>query len=68
MFIPRLIPPRLIARLIAAAFCFTAAHAQTDLSVHWEELTGPDFIQAIRQAQGVCVLPFGPLTGPYVAA
>jgi len=29
------------------------------LSVHWEELTGPDFIQAIQQAQGVCVLPFG---------
>jgi creatinine amidohydrolase len=32
---------------------------QNNLSVHWEELTGPDFIAAIRQAQGVCVLPFG---------
>ncbi|MCU1313426.1 MAG: Creatininase, partial [Acidobacteriaceae bacterium] len=50
---------RLALRFIAAAFCLTAAQAQTALSVHWEELTGPDFIQAIHQAQGVCVLPFG---------
>ena len=50
---------RHIVRLIAVAFCLTAAHAETGLSVHWEELTGPDFIQAIHQAQGVCVLPFG---------
>jgi creatinine amidohydrolase len=33
--------------------------AQNNLSAHWEELTGPDFIQAIHQAHGVCVLPFG---------
>jgi creatinine amidohydrolase len=31
----------------------------TKLSPKWEELTGPDFIQAIHQAQGVCLLPFG---------
>jgi creatinine amidohydrolase len=35
------------------------AAAQNNLSVHWEELTGPDFINAIHQSQGVCVLPFG---------
>lgn len=29
------------------------------LSANWEELTGPDFIAAIHQSQGVCVLPFG---------
>jgi creatinine amidohydrolase len=29
------------------------------LSPKWEELTGPDFIQAIHQSQGVCLLPFG---------
>ena len=29
------------------------------LSPQWEELTGPDFVHAIAQAQGVCVLPFG---------
>jgi creatinine amidohydrolase len=33
--------------------------SQTNLSPKWEELTGPDFIQAVHQAQGVCVLPFG---------
>lgn len=33
--------------------------AQASLSPHWEELTGPDFIAAIHQSQGVCVLPFG---------
>jgi len=32
---------------------------QTALSPNWEELTGPDFIQAIHQSQGVCILPFG---------
>jgi creatinine amidohydrolase len=35
------------------------AFAQTTLSPKWEELTAPDFVQAIRQSQGVCVLPFG---------
>lgn len=38
-----------------------AGHAvsQSTLSAKWEELTAPDFIQAIHQSQGVCVLPFG---------
>ncbi len=31
----------------------------TALSPKWEELTGPDFIRAIHQSQGVCLLPFG---------
>ena len=35
------------------------AVSQSNLSANWEELTGPDFVQAIHQAQGVCVLPFG---------
>jgi creatinine amidohydrolase len=35
------------------------ASAQTDLSTRWEELTAPDFVQAIHHSQGVCVLPFG---------
>ena len=33
--------------------------AQPSLSVHWEELTGPDFIEAIKRSQGTCLLPFG---------
>jgi len=42
--------------------------AQNKLSVHWEELTGPDFILAIQRAQGTCVLPFGILEkhGPHM--
>ena len=33
--------------------------AQSALSVQWEELTAADFIEAIHQAQGTCILPFG---------
>ena len=42
--------------------------SQTKLSVHWEELTGPDFRQAIQQAKGTCLLPFGILEkhGPHM--
>ncbi len=36
-----------------------ASASQATLSVHWEELTGPDFVQAIKRAQGTCLLPFG---------
>ena len=48
--------PLLLALLAAASS--VAAPAQK-LSPKWEELTGPDFVHAIAQAQGVCVLPFG---------
>src|SRR5579862_7025035 len=53
------------AALISMAL---AGFAQQNLSSHWEELTGPDFIQAIHQSQGVCVLPFGILEkhGPHL--
>src|SRR5271157_3757994 len=60
---------RLIALPIVLFVGSTAAClAQTTLSPKWEELTGPDFIQAIHQAQGVCVLPFGILEkhGPHL--
>ncbi len=40
--------------------CFMGAAAQAQkLSAKWEELTASDFAQAVRQSQGVCVLPFG---------
>ena len=44
------------------------ASAQAKLSVHWEELTGPDFVKAIQQAQGTCILPIGILEkhGPHM--
>ena len=50
--------------LLAAA----SAAAQNKLSTHWEELTGPDFITAIQQAKGTCLLPFGILEkhGPHL--
>jgi creatinine amidohydrolase len=35
------------------------AVSQSGLSAKWEELTAPDFVKAIHQSQGVCVLPFG---------
>jgi creatinine amidohydrolase len=41
--------------LLSTKMCLS----QTNLSPKWEELTGPDFIQAVHQSQGVCVLPFG---------
>ncbi|HET6219282.1 MAG TPA: creatininase family protein [Acidobacteriaceae bacterium] len=51
--------------LLFAVLCLARSTlAQTSspparLSVHWEELTGADFIQGIHQSQGTCLLPFG---------
>jgi creatinine amidohydrolase len=47
--------------LMALFLLLFAGHAfsQSTLSAKWEELTAPDFVQAIHQSQGVCVLPFG---------
>jgi creatinine amidohydrolase len=45
----------MLVLLFSTATCFS----QTNLSANWEELTGPDFVPAIHQAQNVCVLPFG---------
>src|ERR1700688_1807601 len=51
---------RLIALpIVLFSISIAACLDQTNLSPKWEELTGPDFIQAIHQSQGVCVLPFG---------
>jgi len=43
-------------------FCLAAASATAfaqPLSVKWEELTAADFVKAIYQSQGACLLPFG---------
>jgi creatinine amidohydrolase len=44
------------------------APAPAKLSVHWEELTGQDFVEAIKRSQGTCLLPFGILEkhGPHM--
>lgn len=46
----------LFALLLLLSF---PATAQQKLSVHWEELTAPDFVQAIARSGGTCLLPFG---------
>ena len=63
---PRYIAPFLLLSLIP--LMNVCASAQSKLSTHWEELTAPDFVQAIRQAQGTCLLPFGILEkhGPHL--
>lgn len=48
------LPALLAFALFAVPRCLCA-----DLSVKWEELTAADFVTALHQAQGVCVLPFG---------
>ena len=35
------------------------AASQSNLSVHWEELTASDFREGIQRSQGTCLLPFG---------
>ncbi len=46
--------------VISATILFsTSLFAQSVLPAKWEELTGPDFIQAIQKAEGTCMLPFG---------
>jgi creatinine amidohydrolase len=37
----------------------TASNNSSQLPAKWEDLTSPDFIRAIHQSQGVCLLPFG---------
>jgi creatinine amidohydrolase len=48
----------LVLALFVSSFAGRAV-SQSSLSAKWEELTAPDFVQAIHQSQGVCVLPFG---------
>ncbi len=44
---------------LVMVFFSATLFAQAPLPAKWEELTGPDFIQAIQKAQGTCMLPFG---------
>ena len=44
---------------VTAMWGTTAGLAQSHIPVKWEELTGPDFITAIHQAQNTCLLPIG---------
>jgi creatinine amidohydrolase len=58
----------IVSILTIAVIAVGATRAQTKLSTKWEELTAGDFKQAIVQAQGTCLLPFGILEkhGPHL--
>jgi creatinine amidohydrolase len=45
--------------LLVGVFISVPLFAQQKLSVHWEELTAPDFVQAVTRSGGTCLLPFG---------
>jgi|SRR6266536_1679811 len=48
------------ALVIAFGFVFMAASSfAQSIPIKWEELTAPDFVKAIQQAQGTCLLPIG---------
>src|SRR5271170_4463472 len=59
---------RCLMVVLVSAGMTVAAQTQNKLSTHWEELTGPDFRDAIQQAKGTCLLPFGILEkhGPHL--
>src|SRR5271156_6000755 len=59
---------RCLMVMLVSAGMTVAAQTQNKLSTHWEELTGPDFRDAIQQAKGTCLLPFGILEkhGPHL--
>jgi creatinine amidohydrolase len=48
-----------INALCASLVCTPSASAQSQLSVHWEELSAAEFRDGIARAQGTCLLPFG---------
>jgi len=58
----------IFAFAVIALYVSSVAAQQQGLSPKWEELTAPDFVKAIHQAQNVCVLPFGILEkhGPHL--
>lgn len=64
-----MIPPmRPKALFLFVAVLSSLSLAQSKLSPKWEELTAGDFVTAIHQAQGTCILPFGVLEkhGPHL--
>ena len=50
---------KLTIAILFAALLVPVASAQLPLSVQWESLTSGDFVKAIEQSHGTCVLPFG---------
>jgi creatinine amidohydrolase len=48
----------LLGALLVLVLGVSSSSAQT-LSAKWEELTAQDFVKAMEQSKGVCLLPFG---------
>ncbi|HEV3317451.1 MAG TPA: creatininase family protein [Candidatus Angelobacter sp.] len=57
-----------IAIVVLFLVAAISALPQAKLSPKWEELTAADFLQAVKNAQGTCLLPFGILEkhGPHL--
>src|SRR5881296_420206 len=57
-----------VCSMLVSVVAACTVHAQSKLSVKWEELTAADFRDAIQQSRGTCVLPFGILEkhGPHL--
>src|SRR5256885_9314399 len=57
-----------ICSLLVSLAVACSIHAQSKLSVKWEELTAADFREAIQLSKGTCLLPFGILEkhGPHL--
>ncbi len=54
--------------LAAAAVPRNAVNPVPPLSIHYEELTGPDFIRAVAASEATCIIPMGILEkhGPHL--
>lgn len=50
--------PAMLGLVFGALLC-GAARAEPALSPKWDELTSADFVKALKQAGGLCILPMG---------
>ena len=66
--IPALSALAVLAILAGASLAQGPAKPATDLPVRYEELTSPDFVQAVARSQSTCVIPVGILEkhGPHL--
>jgi creatinine amidohydrolase len=44
---------------VAVGTVLTYSASAQQLSTHWEDLTSPEFVQALQQSKSTCLLPFG---------
>jgi creatinine amidohydrolase len=50
---------KLIFAILSASLLAPIVSAQSQLPVQWESLTSGDFVKAIEQSDGTCILPIG---------